>query len=88
MSIIKTISPIQNYPLGTFQTQPIISFNGGGVLNITATLTGQAITAFTITNGGYIGCFSSAPTIVLSGTGYTTCTLTNGVISFITKTFS
>ncbi len=35
-----------------------------------------------ITNGGYIGCFSSAPTIVLSGTGYTTttCTSTNGVI--------
>jgi hypothetical protein len=43
------------------------------------------VTGFTITNGGYIGCFSSAPTIVLSGTGYTTttCTLTNGVITAI-----
>jgi hypothetical protein len=48
-------------------------------------LTAAAITSFTITNGGYTGCFSSPPTIVLSGTGYTTttCTLTNGVITAI-----
>jgi hypothetical protein len=64
-----TIQTIQNYPIRTFQNQPTISFNGGGVINIPATLTGQAITAFTITDGGYTNCFSSPPTIVLSGTG-------------------
>ena len=44
------------------------------------------VTGFTITNGGYVGCFSSAPTIVLSGTGYATCTCTingNGQINAI-----
>jgi hypothetical protein len=84
-SLVNTVSQIQNYPLGTFITQPTISFSGGGVINITANLTGQAITSFTITNGGYTLCFSSPPTIVLSGTGYTTttCTLTNGIITAI-----
>ena len=86
-SLVNTILPIQNYPLGTFQTQPTISFNGGGVINLVATMNGgnTIITGFTITNGGYTGCFSSAPTIVLSGTGYTTttCTITNGVITAI-----
>ena len=53
-------------------------------INITANLTGAAITTFTITNGG--NGFTSPPTIVLSGTGYATCTstLTNGVITGIT----
>ena len=48
-------------------------------------MTAQAVSSFTITNGGYAGCFSSAPTIVLSGTGYATCTttITNGVITAI-----
>jgi hypothetical protein len=69
-------------PYGTFQTQPTFSFNGGDI-NITANLTGAAITTFTITNGGT--GFTSPPTIVLSGTGYTTttCTLTNGAITAI-----
>ena len=75
-----------NHPIGSFQTQPIISYNGGGAINITANMTGTAITGFTITNGG--GYFTSAPTIVLSGStsgySYTTCTLTNGVITAIT----
>ena len=77
---------LQNYPLGTFQNQPIISFNGGGVINITANLTGNAITSFTITNGGYAGCFSYAPAIIITGGGgyaLTTSTLTNGAITAI-----
>ena len=80
---INSIILPNSLPLGTFTSQPIVSYNGGGVINITATLTGAAITAFTITNGGYAGsCFSSTPTIVMSGGGgykTTTCTLTNGV---------
>ena len=74
-------------PSGTFISQPTISFNGGGVIDITATMTGNAVTGFTYTNGGYNSCFSSAPTIVLSGGGgyaTTTCTLTNGAITAIT----
>ena len=75
--------------LGTFQSQPTISYNGGGVINITATMNGgnTVVTGFNITNGGYNGCFSVAPTIVISGAGgfaYTTSTLTNGVITAIT----
>jgi len=73
-------------PYGQFLTAPTISFNGGGVIDITATLTGVAITGFTINNGGYANCFSSAPTIILSnGTNYTTttCVLTNGVITAV-----
>jgi hypothetical protein len=84
-SLINSIS-FTNNPIGSFQTQPIVSYNSGGVINITANMTGNAITGFTITNGG--GYFTSAPTIVLSGSSsgysYTTCTLTNGVISGIT----
>ena len=76
------------YTAGTFQSQPTISYNGGGVINITPTMNGgnTIVTAFTITNGGYVGCFSAAPTIVLSGTGYATCTCTingNGQINAI-----
>ena len=47
---------------------------------------GIAISSFTITNGGYTNCFSSQPTIILTGGGgyaTTTCTLTNGVITAI-----
>jgi len=74
--------------LGTFQSQPTISYNGGGIINITATMNGgnTSIASFNITNGGYVGCFSVAPTIVLSGaSGYTTttCTLNNGQINTI-----
>jgi hypothetical protein len=87
-NLISSIS-FSNNPIGSFQTQPTISYNGGGVINITATMNGgnTSITGFNITNGGYVGCFSSAPTIVLSGaSGYTTttCTLTNGQINTIT----
>ena len=76
-------------PSGTFITQPTISFNGGGVIDITATMNGgnTIVTEFTITNGGYTGCFATTPTILLSGGGgyaTTTCTLTNGVITAIT----
>ena len=76
-------------PSGTFISQPTISFNGGGVINITPTMNGgnTIVTGFNITNGGYNGCFSSAPTIILSGGGgyaTTTCTLTNGAITAIT----
>jgi hypothetical protein len=83
-----TVNSIQlTYTTGTFQTQPTISYNGGGVINITPTMNGgnTIVTGFTITNGGYTNCFSSPPTIVLSGTGYATCTstLTNGVITAI-----
>jgi hypothetical protein len=84
---INSIVLSNNLPLGTFTSQPVVSFNNGGVINITATLTGAVITAFTITNGGYTNCFSSQPTIVISGGGgyaTTTCTLTNGVITAIT----
>jgi len=84
-SLVSAI-PILYSPLGTFTSQPIISFNGGNAINITANMTAQAVSSFTITNGGYIGCFSSAPTIVLSGTGYATCTCTingNGQINAI-----
>ena len=81
------INSIQlGYTAGTFQSQPSISCNGGGVINITSNMTGNAVTSFTITNGGYVSCFSSAPTIVLSGTGYATCTCTingNGQINAI-----
>ena len=85
---LNTISPIQNYPLGTFTTQPTISYNGGGVINITPNMNGgnTIVTGFNITNGGYAGCFASPPTIVLSGSGgyaTCTCTLTNGVITGI-----
>ena len=83
---INTI-PFTNNPIGTFQTQPIVSYNGGGVITITPQMNGgnTIITGFNLTNGGYTNCFSSPPTIVLSGTGYstTTCTLTNGVITAI-----
>jgi len=68
-------------PYGAFITAPTLSFNGGGVINITANLTGNAITSFTITNGGYTNCFGTAPTIILSdGSNYTTTTSskTNG----------
>jgi len=84
-SLVSAI-PILYSPLGTFTSQPTISFNGGNAINITANLTAQAVTSFTITNGGYIGCFTSAPTILLSGTGYATCTCTingNGQINAI-----
>ena len=78
-----------NNTIGSFQAQPTISYNGGGVINITPTVNGgnTIVTGFNITNGGYHGCFSAAPTIVISGAGgfaYTTCTLTNGVITAIT----
>jgi hypothetical protein len=83
-----TINSISlDYTVGTFQSQPTISYNGGGVINITPVMNGgnTIVTAFTITNGGYTNCFSSPPTIVLSGTGFATCTctLTNGVITAI-----
>ena len=89
-----------NSTIGTFQSQPTISYNGGGVINITTQMNGgnTIVTGFNITNGGYTGCFSSPPTIVISGAnGYATCTttLTNGVITAInlpvasgTNTFS
>ena len=86
-SLVTNNISIQNYPLGTFQSQPTISLNGGNVINITATMNGgnTIVTGFNITNGGYVGCFTSAPTIVLSGTGYATCTCTinNGQINAI-----
>ena len=79
--------PILYSPLGSFISQPTISFNGGNVINITPQMNGgnTIVTGFNITNGGYVGCFSSAPTIVLSGTGYATCTstITNGQITGI-----
>ena len=76
------------YNMGSaFTVQPTISYNGGGVINITPNMNGgnTIVTGFNITNGGYTGCFSSAPTIVLSGTGYATCTctLTTGQITGI-----
>jgi hypothetical protein len=83
------ILPNSLIPLGTFTSQPIVSYNGGGVINITAVMNGNntIITGFTITNGGYAGiCFTSQPTIIISGGGgyaTTTCTLTNGVITAI-----
>jgi len=83
--VLNTVS-LPTTPYGQFLTTPTTSFNGGGVIDITATLTGAAITSFTINNGGYTNCFSSAPTIILSdGTNYTTttCTLTNGVITAV-----
>ena len=85
---INTITP-NIKPSGTFISQPTISFNGGGVIDITPTMNGgnTIVTGFTYTNGGYNGCFSSAPTIILSGGGgyaTTTCTLTNGAITAIT----
>jgi hypothetical protein len=83
---INSITP-NSQPLGTFISQPTISFYGGGVINITPTMNGgnTIVTGFNITNGGYTNCFATAPTIVLSGTGYATCTttLTNGVITAI-----
>ena len=85
-SLVSTI-PILYSPLGSFTSQPTISFNGGNVINITPQMNGgnTIVTGFNITNGGYVGCFSSAPTIVLSGTGYATCTstITNGQITGI-----
>jgi len=64
---------------------PTISYSGGDI-NITPQMNGgnTIVTGFNITNGG--SGFTSAPTILLSGTGYayTTCTLTNGVITAIT----
>ena len=77
-----------NNTIGAFQSQPTISYNGGGVINITATMNGgnTIVTGFNITNGGYAGCFTSPPTIVISGAGgyaYTTCTLNNGQINAI-----
>lgn len=83
--VLNTVS-LSTSPYGQFLTTPTISFNGGGVIDITANLTGAAITSFTINNGGYTNCFSSAPTIILSdGTNYTTttCVLTNGVITAV-----
>jgi hypothetical protein len=69
---------------GTFTTQPTISYNGGDI-NITPTMNAgnTIVTGFNITSGGF--GFTSPPTIVLSGTGYATCTctLTNGAISGI-----
>ncbi len=57
-------------------------------INLVATMNGQntIVTGFTQTNGGYTNCFSSPPTIVLSGSGYATCTRTlrNGAITCIT----
>ena len=73
-------------PLGTFITQPIVSFSGGGVINLTAVVIGTAITSFIITNGGYANCFSFPPPIIITGGGgyaLTSCTLTNGVITAI-----
>ena len=85
-SLVSTI-PILYSPLGSFTSQPTISFNGGNVINITPQMNGgnTIVTGFNITNGGYVGCFSSAPTIVLTGTGYATCTstITNGQITGI-----
>ena len=88
-TMYNTINSIQlAYTAGSFQAQPTISFNGGGNINLVATMNGgnTIVTGFTLTNGGYTGCFTSPPTIVLSGTGYATCTstLTNGVITGIT----
>lgn len=83
--VLNTVS-LPTTPYGQFLTTPTISFNGGGVIDITATLTGTAITGFTINNGGYTNCFSSAPTIILSdGNNYatTTCNLTNGAITAV-----
>jgi hypothetical protein len=73
---LDNIQAIPNYPIGTFQVQPTILQNGGGVINIVATMNGAntIVTGFTLTNGGYTRCFSSPPTIVLSGTGYAPCT--------------
>ena len=80
------IFPSNLIPYGTFVSQPIVSFSGGGVINITAVVTGTAITSFTITNGGYVNCFSFPPPINITGGGgyaLTSCTLTNGVITAI-----
>ena len=82
--LLSTTSVINPSPIGSFLTSPLLSFNGGDI-NITPQMNGgnTIITGFTITNGG--NNFTSPPTIVLSGTGYTTttCTLTNGVITAI-----
>ncbi len=55
------------YIAGTFQAQPTIYW--WWCFNITPTMNGRntIVTAFTITNGGYVtyvDCFSAAPTIV------------------------
>jgi hypothetical protein len=66
---------------------PVVSFSGGGVTNLTAVLTGTAITGFTITNGRYVNYFSFPPPIIIKGGGgyaLTSCTITNGVIVGIT----
>jgi hypothetical protein len=65
-----------------YTVAPTISFNGGGFINIVATMNGNdsISTGYTIASGGT--GFSSAPTIVVSGGGNslsfqtTTCTLT------------
>jgi hypothetical protein len=69
-----------------YTTQPVISLYGGGNINIAANLTGNSVTSYTITNGGIISGFTSAPTIVVSGGGgfmTTTCNILNGQINFI-----
>ncbi len=47
-----------------YTAPPIISFNGGGNIDITANLTGTAVTSNTIINGGAANAFTSAPTIL------------------------
>ena len=91
-SFLNSISllPTQPLPFGNFITQPTISYNGGGIINIIPTMNGgnTIITGFNIINGGYANCFTSAPTILITGGGgtyaQTTCTLTNGIITGIT----
>ena len=64
-TINSLLSP--GYTAGIFQTQSTISYNGGNVINIIPTMNGgnTSVTAFTITNGGYVGCFTSAEVLPL-----------------------
>ncbi len=70
-----------------YTAAPIISFNGGGFINITANLTVNIMISFTITNGGT--GFTSAPTNFISGLHsipylLTTCTISSGIINAVT----
>ncbi len=71
-----------------YTAAPTISFNGGGFINIEASMISNVLTGFTIINGGT--GFTSPPTIVISGGNIhfqtTTCTVTftTGAITGIT----
>jgi len=74
-----------NYGVG-YSSIPQIAWNGGGLMNITATMNGgnSIITSFTITTSP---TFTTAPTILLyDGTNAitTTCTITTNAITSVT----